>query len=140
MSSTAFWVDFTPPSLKYSYVLHVQFGVSKPVIIIDSCVVKSWFIFANLQIVSQAAMAKNIIFRIVFCFWMTTSSLHNCTLKQHSMSTLQIFKRKISEPQVRMALECLYMGQNETGASTLFSSEIRTSWFYLPSVLVIKLI
>ncbi len=37
------------PSLKYSYILHAKFWVSKPVIIIGSCAVKSWFTFPNLQ-------------------------------------------------------------------------------------------
>ncbi len=48
---SVFWdwrVDFGPPSLKYSYALDAKFGASKPVIIIYSYVVKSWFTFANL--------------------------------------------------------------------------------------------
>ncbi len=51
----AFWnwqVNLGPPSLNYSYVLHAKYGVSKPNIIIYSCVFKSWFTFANLQSVS----------------------------------------------------------------------------------------
>ncbi len=57
---SAFWdyqVNFGLPSLKYSYTLHVKFSISKPVIIIDSCPVKAWFTFANLQSVSQTAKA-----------------------------------------------------------------------------------
>ncbi len=53
---SAFWdwqVDFGLPSLKYSYTLHAKFDVSKPVIIIDSCVVKSWFTITNVQCLSN---------------------------------------------------------------------------------------
>ncbi len=42
-------VDFGPPYLKYSYTLQAKFEVCKPVIIIKTCVVKSWFTFVNLQ-------------------------------------------------------------------------------------------
>ncbi len=71
---SAFWdwqvVDFGAPSLKYSYTLHGKFGVSKLVIIIDSCVViKLWFTFANQQSVSQTAKAKQIVFCIIFLYY-----------------------------------------------------------------------
>ncbi len=84
---SAFWdwqVDFCLPSLKYFYTLHAKYWVSKRVIIIDSCVVTSWFTFINLQSISQTAKAKKIVFCIVFC---TSSIIHICTLKQHSMFT-----------------------------------------------------
>ncbi len=42
-------VDFSPPSLKDSYVLHTKLEVGKPVIIIDSCIFKSWFTTIYLQ-------------------------------------------------------------------------------------------
>ncbi len=81
-------VDFGLPYLTYFYTLHAKFGVSKPVIIIDTCVVKSWFTFENLQCVSlNLTKPKQIVFCIVFCIWMTGSSIHICKLKQHSMST-----------------------------------------------------
>ncbi len=86
---SAFWdwqVNFGLPSLKYVCTLHAKFGASKPVIIIDSCVVRSWFTFANLQSVSQTARAKQIVFYIVF------RTIHICTLKQHSMSTCRLNK------------------------------------------------
>ncbi len=65
-----FWdwqVDFGPPSLKYSSTLHAQFGVSKQVIIIDSCVAKTWFTFTNLQSVSLKVPRPKILY-FVLCF------------------------------------------------------------------------
>ncbi len=54
--------------LKYAYRLYVKFGVSKQVIIIDDCLVKSWFTFANLQNLSLKLPRPNIIvFHIVLC-------------------------------------------------------------------------
>ncbi len=35
----------------------------------------------------QTAKAKTVVFHIVFFIWMTSSGIHICTLKQHSMST-----------------------------------------------------
>ncbi len=67
----AFWnwhVDFGPPSLKYFYTLHAEFGLSKPMIIIDICVVKSWFTFANLQSISQTIKHKRLYFTLYFLF------------------------------------------------------------------------
>ncbi len=46
---------------------HSKFGVSKPVIIIDSCVFKSWFTSANLQCVSQTAKVKKLL-ELIFIF------------------------------------------------------------------------
>ncbi len=70
--------DFGLSSLKYSYnILNANFGVGKPVIIIDSCVVKSWLTFANLQNVSQTTKPPP----------QYISNIYICTLKQHSMST-----------------------------------------------------
>ncbi len=59
--------DFGPQSLKYSFTLHAQFGVGKPVILIDSCMVKSWFTFANLESVSRKQpKPKNTILYCIF--------------------------------------------------------------------------
>ncbi len=88
---SAFWdwqIDLCLPSFKYSYTLGAKFGVSKPVLIIDSCVFKSWFTFANVQSVFvKVTEPENIVFCIVFCIWMISSVKYICTLKQHSMST-----------------------------------------------------
>ncbi len=72
--------EMSMPSLKYSYTLHAKCGVSKPVIIIDSCVVES-------ECVTQSIYAKQIVFCIVFCIWMISSNIYIFTWKQHSMST-----------------------------------------------------
>ncbi len=43
LAHSSFWdwqVDFGQPSLNYSYVLNAKCGISKPELIIDSCVVK----------------------------------------------------------------------------------------------------
>ncbi len=49
-------------------MLILKFGVNKPVIIVDSCVVKLWFTFANLQCVSQTATVKQYYFVLYFVF------------------------------------------------------------------------
>ncbi len=46
--------------------MNAKFGVNKPVIIIDSCEVKSWFNMANLRCISQSAKAKKLYF-ILYC-------------------------------------------------------------------------
>ncbi len=59
---------FTASSMKDSYTLHLQDGVCKPVIIIDNCVVTSWFTLANLQCVFlKLSRPSNNVFRFVFC-------------------------------------------------------------------------
>ncbi len=54
--------------LSTAFTLHEKCAIRKPVIIIDSCVVISWFIFNNksAECVSQTATAKTIVFCIVF--------------------------------------------------------------------------
>ncbi len=68
---SAFWegqVNFGLPPLKYSYTLHAKFWVGRPVIIIDRCVIKLWFAFANLQSTSlKLPSPPNIVFPIIFC-------------------------------------------------------------------------
>ncbi len=60
-------VDFGPPSLKYCYILHAKFWVSKPVIISDSCVIKLWF--AHLQFASlKLSRSKELYFLLYFVF------------------------------------------------------------------------
>ncbi len=88
---SAFWdwqVAFGLPSLKYSYALCSNVDVSKPVIIIDRCVVSYGL---HLQIYSVSfkltAKTKMVLFHVVFCTWMTSSSIYIYALKQHSMST-----------------------------------------------------
>ncbi len=82
---SAFWdwqVDFGPP---YSYTLYAKFGVSKPVIINDSCVVKSWFTFANLQSVSlKLPQSKHFYFILYLVF----EYIYICTLKRHCIACL----------------------------------------------------
>ncbi len=64
------------------YTLHVKFGSSKPVIIIGSCVVKSWFTFTNMQCVSncqdqnKCTRIRSILEQIEFStiFWKTVSN------------------------------------------------------------------
>ncbi len=68
-----------------------KFGVSKPVIIIDSCVVKSWFTFANPQSVSLKLPRSKIVFYILFCIWMTIfsySSMSTCRQNKHTQRHL----------------------------------------------------
>ncbi len=61
------YTDMMLVPVKYRHTLHSEFGVSKSMIIIDSCVIKSWFTFANLQCVIQTTKAKTLVFCIVFC-------------------------------------------------------------------------
>ncbi len=59
--------------------------VSKPVIIVDSCVVKSWFTFANLQSASLKLPRPKQLYFILYleCEWL----VHICPLIQHNMYT-----------------------------------------------------
>ncbi len=100
---SAFWdwqLDFGLPYLKYSYTLHAKFGVSKPVIIIDSCVVKSWFTFANLQClsncqgqticISYCLLYLNDQFPIyIFAHWSSMACLPTCRIntQRHLVET-----------------------------------------------------
>ncbi len=88
---SAFWdwqVDFVMPSLKYSYTLHAKFGVSKPVIVINRCVVKSCLLLQICSVSLKLPRPKILyLFHIVFGILMTSSGIYICTLTQHSMST-----------------------------------------------------
>ncbi len=46
------------PSFTKSYTLHRKCGVSKPVVITDSCAFTSWFTYVNLQCASQTDKAN----------------------------------------------------------------------------------
>ncbi len=52
--------------IKYAYTLHGQFGDSKPVIVIESCVINSGFTFANLQNVSLKLLRPQILYLIFY--------------------------------------------------------------------------
>ncbi len=76
---SAFWdcqSDFSLPFLKYSCTSHAKFGVSKPVIINDNYMVKSFFTFVNKSAVSPRLPMSKIC--ILYCilylndqFWHT---------------------------------------------------------------------
>ncbi len=58
-------LDFGLPSLKYSYTLHAQFRVSKPVIIIDSCVLVMVYI-CNSAVSLKLPRPRKIVFHVAF--------------------------------------------------------------------------
>ncbi len=66
-------------------IFEIFLSIAYNMIISDSCVVTSWCTFANLQCVSQTATVKQIVFCIVLCIWITSSSIYICTLKQQGM-------------------------------------------------------
>ncbi len=75
--------------------LHAKFGVSKPVIIIDNCMVKKWFTFANLQSVSLKRNCQCKQYCISYWnLYLNDQFWHTCTLKQHSMSTCRYNKHR----------------------------------------------
>ncbi len=87
---STFWdwqVNFSLPYLKYSYTFYTIFRFNKSVIIINSCVVKACFTLQVCKMGLSNCQGHNYVFHIVFCIWMTSSGIHICTLKQHSMST-----------------------------------------------------
>ncbi len=112
VSHHPFWgwqVDFGMSSLKYSYTLHGKFGVSKPVIIIDTCVVISWFTITNLESVSLKR-SKRIAFCIIFCIWMTKVTAYifvhwsniTCLMQAENTHRDTYWKLKILSQTVRI--------------------------------------
>ncbi len=116
---SAFWdwqVCFGPPSLKYYHTLHAIFGVSKLVIIIDNCVVRSWFTFAYLQSMSlKLPYSMYFIFYCVFewpvlayifTHWTNIACLPAYIKNTHRDT---YWKLKMLSQTVRIAVQYIYV-------------------------------